>query len=280
MKSIELKISEKVVRFKILSIIGSGRKNGHTSKIISLLKEDIEKLSIENNESILFETIFLSDYQIDHCRGCRACMDYGKDKCPIEDDLPLIKAKMNESDAIIFATPVYVGDVSSAMKALIDRMAYMCHRQELYEKSAIIIATTNATSLKRTIHTIGAATYSWGLKTVATKGFRTTTSNDPKEILQKRYQKDISKLSRKLYSAVKQKAYLEPSAIALASFKLQQKYRGNPEVSSEIDYNYWQKKGWTDSKKEYFIDVKVGLGKRIFSKILYSIFNRIAKLAQ
>ena len=140
---------------KIVAIISSHRKNGHTSRIVSLLKEEVEKLALDDGETIDFEKLFLGDYEINHCKGCRACMERSEEFCPWKDDVPLIKSKIKEADGMIFASPVYVGDVSSSMKALIDRLAYTCHRQEFYDKCALILVTTNATSLKRTIHTMG-----------------------------------------------------------------------------------------------------------------------------
>jgi len=260
-----------VVRIKILGIISSGRKNGHTSKVVSLFQEQLEQIAIEKNDLLQFETLFLTDYTIKHCKGCRACMDYGEDKCSLNDDLPNIKSKIKEADAVVFASPVYVGDVNSAMKALVDRLAYICHRQEFYDKCAVILATTNKSSLRRTIRTIGAATYSWGFKTIGTKGFKTATSNDSKDTIKKRYHKDILKLAKKFYYGVKEKQYLNPSILSLAIFKIQQKYRGNPELSSPIDYNYWNKHGWTDPKKTYYFDHQASSLKLLFSKFLFKI---------
>lgn len=256
---------------KILAIISSGRKKGHTAKMVSLLQAKLEELAIEFKDLIQFENLFLIDYKINHCIGCRTCMDISEDECPLRDDIPKIKARMKDADAVVFASPVYVGDVNSAMKALIDRLAYICHRQEFYEKCVIILATTNATSLKRTIRTIGAATYSWGFKTIGTKGFKTVTSNDSIETLKERYLSDISKLALKLYEGVRKKLYLNPSVISLASFKVQQKYRANPELSSSIDYNYWNLRGWTDKKENYYIQIKVSFLKKIISRLLFSL---------
>ncbi|MFW9876787.1 MAG: hypothetical protein ACFFG0_27145, partial [Candidatus Thorarchaeota archaeon] len=129
------------------------------------------------------------------------------------------------------------------MKYLIDRLAYICHRQEFFNKCALILATTNMTNLRRTIHTMGAATYSWGFNTIGTKGFKNLSSNDSKETLKQKHQKDIRKLARKLCIGIKENSYLNPSFISLAAFKIQQKYRGNPELSSPTDYNYWKKHG-------------------------------------
>lgn len=260
---------------KILAIIGSYRKNGHTSKIVSLLREEVDILASLDREVIEFEMLFLGDYELNHCTGCRACMTRGEQFCPLKDDVSLLKSKIKESDAIIFASPVYVGDVSSSMKALIDRLAYTCHRQEFYDKCTLILATTNATSLKRTIRTIGAATYSWGFKTLGTKGFRTVSSNDSKESLRNRYSKDISMLAKKLYIGVRNKSYLRPSALSLASFKLQQKSRANPERSPPIDYNYWKEKGWADPKIAYYIDHQAGALTKLGSKLLYGLFSLV-----
>ena len=259
----------------ILAIISSNRKRGHTSKIVSILKEQVEKITKKNQDIFKFETIFLGDFEINHCKGCRTCIDHGEELCPWKDDVPLIKSKIKEANAIIFASPVYVGDVSSSMKALLDRLAYMCHRQEFYKKCIMILATTNATSLKRTIHTISASTFSWGSRLVATKGFKTFSSNDSRDILNNRYHKKISKLARKLYSGIKNKIYLKPSMISLAVFKLQQKHRADPELSSTIDYKYWKKQGWTNPKNTYYIDHNTGLTKIFFSKILYGILSLI-----
>ncbi len=258
---------------KIVAIISSYRKNGHTSKIVSLIQKQMEKLNIKDNDSLEFEKLYLGDYEINHCKGCRACMEIGEEACPWKDDVPLIKSKIHDADGIIFASPVYVGDISSSMKALIDRLAYICHRQEFYQKCALLIATTNATSLKRTIHTMGAATFSWGFKVLGSKGFTTKSSLDSLESLKQRYSKSISKLARKLYFGIKMESFLNPSILSLAVFKIQQKHRANPELSNPVDYNYWEKKGWTDPKRTYYIQEHVGKGKEFVSKLLYGLIS-------
>lgn len=256
---------------KILAIISSYRKNGHTSKITTLIHQKIEEIGVHYGERIEFEKIHLGDYKINHCLGCRTCMDNDEDLCPLKDDIPLLKSKINEVDGIILASPVFVGDVSSSMKALIDRLAYLCHRQEFYNKCALIIATTNATSLRRTIHTMGAATYSWGMKTIATKGFKTSTSHDSIETLRKRYQKVISKLANKFYMGIKNKSYLKPSLISLIAFDIQQKYRADPKLSSSVDYEYWSEKGWVDLRKSYYNNHQSNLPKILLAKFVSKI---------
>ncbi len=87
---------------KILAIIGSGRKKGNTSSIASLILKRIEELAIVEKKQLQVEKLFLADYDLKHCLGCRNCMDRGEDKCPLKDDLKEIKTKIDEADAIIF----------------------------------------------------------------------------------------------------------------------------------------------------------------------------------
>ncbi|MCK4239787.1 MAG: flavodoxin family protein, partial [Candidatus Lokiarchaeota archaeon] len=91
----------------VLAIVSSHRKNGNTSNVVSLLQEQMEQISMNNGDSIHFETLFLGDYTINHCRGCRVCFDHGEDKCPLKDDIPFIKLKIQEAEAVVFASPVY-----------------------------------------------------------------------------------------------------------------------------------------------------------------------------
>ncbi|MHA2309316.1 MAG: flavodoxin family protein, partial [Candidatus Heimdallarchaeaceae archaeon] len=87
---------------KILAIIGSGRKQGNTSNIASLILKRIEKLADGEENHLYVEKLFLADYDLMHCLGCRACMDRGEEKCPLKDDLTRIKAKIDEADTVIF----------------------------------------------------------------------------------------------------------------------------------------------------------------------------------
>lgn len=60
-------------------------------------------------------------------KACLACEDgWGKCRreslCIIEDDLELLRTKMEEADGIVLSTPVYFGDVAEVVKNLLDRL--------------------------------------------------------------------------------------------------------------------------------------------------------------
>ncbi len=253
---------------KALIIIGSGRKKGNTSMVASLLKRNIEKKASEDGKNVEVEKLFLADYNLKHCLGCRNCMDRGEDKCPLTDELYKIKSKIDAADVIIFGSPVYVDNVSSMMKALIDRLAYICHRQEFYMKSAFVYSTSGGSSTKKTNNTIVGALLSWGFNFLGRSGF-IISHHDTKEETEKKYKSSLAKISKKVYRSMKQKSFRRPSIISLAIFKLQQRERANPEKAHPLDYKYWKERGWDNPKINYYSEHQTGIPKLILSRILY-----------
>ncbi len=71
------------------------------------------------------ERCFLPELSIERCRQCEAdgwgrCRSEGR--CVIEDDLPRLSAQLGAADLAVFCTPVYYGDLSESMRALLDRL--------------------------------------------------------------------------------------------------------------------------------------------------------------
>lgn len=65
------------------------------------------------------EIVSLRGKQIAFCRGCLACQTLGK--CVIDDDAVAITKKMQHTDVIVFATPIYYYEMSGQLKTLLDR---------------------------------------------------------------------------------------------------------------------------------------------------------------
>lgn len=85
------------------------------------------------------DTLFLGKLNIRECDGCHVCWK-GK-PCSKHDDMLEIYAKITESDAIIFGTPVYWYGPTALMKAFIDRFVYFnCpeNRAKVRGKSAAL----------------------------------------------------------------------------------------------------------------------------------------------
>lgn len=71
------------------------------------------------------ETVFLPTINLERCRQCDPdgwgiCRSQGR--CVIEDDFASLVEKIGAADAVVFATPVYFGDLSESMRGFLDRL--------------------------------------------------------------------------------------------------------------------------------------------------------------
>jgi len=106
---------------KILAINGSPRKDWNTA---TLLKNAIEGAASQGAET---ELIHLYDLDFKGCTSCFSCKikngkSYGK--CAYKDDLTPVLKKIEEADAVILGSPVYIGYITGEMKSLVERMVY------------------------------------------------------------------------------------------------------------------------------------------------------------
>lgn len=101
---------------KVIAFNGSARKDGNTAILINQVFSELEKQDIET------EMIQLSGQKIRGCIACYKCFENKDQRCSVKDDVvnDCIE-KMLQADGIILASPTYFADVSSELKALIDR---------------------------------------------------------------------------------------------------------------------------------------------------------------
>ncbi|MFC1515745.1 flavodoxin family protein [Thermodesulfobacteriota bacterium] len=99
---------------KIVCLLGSPRYRGNSTTIAKRFCESAEK----NNADI--DYFHLNKLKF---KGCQACMTCKKklERCVIKDDLADVLEAVREADVLVMATPVYYGEVSSQLKAFIDR---------------------------------------------------------------------------------------------------------------------------------------------------------------
>ena len=97
----------------MLVISSSPRKDGNSD----LLAKEALRGAIESGA--VAEYVRVVDLKISPCRSCGHCEEKGV--CAISDDFPPLMKKMLESDALVFATPIYFMAVSAWGKMVIDR---------------------------------------------------------------------------------------------------------------------------------------------------------------
>ncbi|MFX0085502.1 MAG: flavodoxin family protein [Candidatus Hodarchaeota archaeon] len=245
---------------KILIILGA-RKNGNTYHTSFAMIQEMKKLGQVNEEFL-----FLRDYNLKFCLGCRTCFDKGESLCPQKDDLLSVVEKIRKADGVIFASPVYMSDVSGEMKTLIDRMAYVSHRPAFFSKCSFIITTTYAAGNKHARDTLGAATFAWGFHHVGALGLKIPTVKGSPNLTKDR--KRIKNAATKFFTAIDRQQFNSPSLLSLAVFKVQQKANSDPLHKGTLDYAYWTDNGFLNPEQKFFINIKANWIKKLVSSLM------------
>lgn len=105
---------------RVVAFNGSARKDGNTAVMIRQVFEELEKAGITT------EMVQLAEAPIRGCSACYQCFVKKNKRCSVGDDRAnSYIEKMANADGIILASPTYFADVSSGMKALIERAGFV-----------------------------------------------------------------------------------------------------------------------------------------------------------
>ncbi|MDR3264728.1 MAG: flavodoxin family protein [Synergistaceae bacterium] len=112
----------------VIAFNGSPRKKGNTSRLIDIV------FSVLETEGISTREVQIGGNKIRGCVACMQCRTKNLARCAFDDD-PMNEwiEIMKSADGIILASPAYFANVTTEMKALIDRAGYTC-RQLLRRK--------------------------------------------------------------------------------------------------------------------------------------------------
>lgn len=115
---------------KAIAINGSPRKGWNTDLILQ------EALKGAADAGAEVEMIHLYDLSFTGCRSCFACKRKGAEpaKCFWKDDLSPVLEKILSADAVFFGTPIYFGEITSQMHALIERLSFILMTYDDYSK--------------------------------------------------------------------------------------------------------------------------------------------------
>jgi len=124
---------------RVVAFCGSARRNGNTSILARTVLGELETRSIET------ELVQLAGKDIRGCLACRKCFEKKDRHCSGRtDDVNGCIEKMIEADGIILASPTYFADLSSEMKALIDRAGYVARANDDMFKRKVGAAVVTA----------------------------------------------------------------------------------------------------------------------------------------
>jgi len=120
---------------KVLAINGSPHnENGCTTKILKPLLAGMEEVGAQT------EIIYLGKAQIHHCIGCMSCWTKTPGECVFKDDMDALLQKYIAADLYIFATPLYVFNVSGLMKNFMDRTIPLARMTRLENKKLLLVS--------------------------------------------------------------------------------------------------------------------------------------------
>jgi multimeric flavodoxin WrbA len=261
-------------KMKILFLIGSYRRNGNTDQLTGLIREHLQQEADQSQTPLEIETIYLGQQKIGFCQGCRICYDRGGEFCPMKDDIHVIKAKMVEADGILLASPVYVDDVSGITKNFIDRLCHVCHRPQFAGKIAYLVATTGGTRTGKTLDTMKLALRTWGFHISGQSGYKMGALMNREET-KNQFDDRAKKAAETLFQAIYKRNYLYPSFFELMVFKIQQmswRKKGKP---GTVDYSHWEKNGWFNPKRTFFISIESSWFKVILARAVGVVIGKI-----
>lgn len=121
---------------KITTVMGSPKKHGKTATAL----EFFEKQLLSQGHEI--DRINITDYHINGCLGCYACMQ-NRDAagCVQKDDAEQVLMRIISADAVVYASPLYSFDLTAQMKPLVDRSFCLSNTPLLDGKSVALLIT-------------------------------------------------------------------------------------------------------------------------------------------
>jgi len=241
---------------KVLLINGSNRQKN----TYGVLQQIGEILKSRGND---VEIVNLFDYELKDCGGCdETCIHNGG--CGSWDGMAALKAKVLESDALVFGSPVYLQGVTSKFKTFADRTNGWVHNPELAGKPMLSVAVTAATGIKQTESFFNSYVTALGGRNGGFVGRAGGGLRNP--VTKKELKKFLSLLTAGT-------GKYKPKAGELINFQVQKvlasKFGGG-------NKDYWEKKEWLD--KYYYYPCRIGPCKKLFSKMMNKILNKAIKV--
>lgn len=137
---------------KVVAINGSPRSDGNTHILISSVLEELQKAGIET------DIIQLGGEVVRGCSACNRCWKNQNRRCDLENDcVSFCIEQMANADGIIIGSPTYFANVTTEIKALIDRAGSVgCANRNMFRRK--VGAAVVSASREGAIHVFNSIT--------------------------------------------------------------------------------------------------------------------------
>lgn len=240
---------------KVIAISSSGRQK-NTYQLIQSTEAVLKEAGIS------LQIIHLSNYLIQDCKGCEACIL--SDRCPVKDDVISLLEKLEQADGIILTSPVYMAGVSGQLKRFIDRTCKWYHRPALVKKPVLLMTTTAGGYADDVLDYMEKVATFWGMHLC---GRVKRSVNNWGEAVSK---KELTAFIKAIQEGVEGRWV--PTKDQVMTFQVQKTLAMN---ILQRDEKYWKEQGY--DQKVYYDDKNVPFYLKWLGNSFYGLFSRIIK---
>jgi NAD(P)H-dependent FMN reductase len=139
---------------RVTAIVGTYRHGGVIDSAVD------EVLAAAKQAGAEVTKIHLIDKHIEFCTNCRTCTQppgQERGRCPVADDMDAILNEIQQSDAIVLASPMNFWTVTAVMKRFVERLVCFAHwpwgshapkvRNSQRAKRAVVVGSSAAPAL-------------------------------------------------------------------------------------------------------------------------------------
>lgn len=211
------------------------------------------KLLIDNISGKKEVKEFFLPKDLNHfCAGCYTCIE-DETKCPYYEEKNTIMKEVEQSDLLVFTTPNYCMAPSAPLKAFIDLTFtyWFSHKPRgcMFDKKAVVIATTAGAGAKQAIKPVAKTLFYWGVPWIKKYGIAVQAMNwkGVSEKKKTRIEKDMKVLAKKLSQGRKPHVPVKTKFMFTMMAKMQKADMG----SGPTEKRYWEEREWLGKKRPW-----------------------------
>jgi multimeric flavodoxin WrbA len=127
------------MNMKVVLFNGSPREKGNTHHCLEIVMNELKKEGIE------CDCVWIGGKRLQGCTACLKCVENNDQRCVLSgDEMNEYIQKMLDADGIIIGSPTYFSDVSTSVKALIERAGYATRGHLKHKVGAAVVAVRRA----------------------------------------------------------------------------------------------------------------------------------------